>query len=159
MQRAGEFTGARIGPGAADARRAGDRRGIHKAFTTQIAALSLLVIALGKTHGMDAEHERTLVLRLIELPAMIEKTLTLDAQIRKLAERFVAKNHALFLGRGALFPIALEGALKLKEIPTSMPRAMRRASSSTDRWRWWTRTCPWWPWRPTTICSRSSSPT
>jgi glutamine---fructose-6-phosphate transaminase (isomerizing) len=98
--------------------RAGPEIGVAstKAFTTQIAALSLLVIALGKTHGMDAEHERTLVSRLIELPGMIEKTLSLDAQIRTLAARFVAKNHALFLGRGALYPIALEGALKLKEI-------------------------------------------
>jgi len=98
--------------------RAGPEIGVAstKAFTTQIAALSLLVIALGKTHGMDAEQERTLVSRLVELPAMIEKTLGLDGQIRELAQRFVTKHHALFLGRGALFPIALEGALKLKEI-------------------------------------------
>jgi glutamine---fructose-6-phosphate transaminase (isomerizing) len=87
-----------------------------KAFTTQITALALLVIALAKTHGADAERERTLVTRLVELPGMIEKTLALDPVILKLAERFVKKDHALFLGRGALYPIALEGALKLKEI-------------------------------------------
>jgi glucosamine--fructose-6-phosphate aminotransferase (isomerizing) len=98
--------------------RAGPEIGVAstKAFTTQITALSLLVIALAKTHGADAERERSLVTRLVELPGTIEKTLALDPVIRKLAERFVAKDHALFLGRGALYPIALEGALKLKEI-------------------------------------------
>jgi glucosamine--fructose-6-phosphate aminotransferase (isomerizing) len=87
-----------------------------KAFTTQITALSLLVIALAKTHGADAERERSLVNQLVELPGTIEKTLALDPVIRELATRFVARDHALFLGRGALYPIAMEGALKLKEI-------------------------------------------
>jgi glutamine---fructose-6-phosphate transaminase (isomerizing) len=98
--------------------RAGPEIGVAstKAFTTQITALSLLVIALAKSHGADAERERGLVSRLIELPGLIEKTLALDAQIRTLALRFVDKEHALFLGRGALHPIAMEGALKLKEI-------------------------------------------
>jgi glucosamine--fructose-6-phosphate aminotransferase (isomerizing) len=98
--------------------RAGPEIGVAstKAFTTQITALSLLVIALAKTRTADAERERGLVTRLIELPGLIEKTLALDPVIRKLAERFVEKDHALFLGRGALYPIAMEGALKLKEI-------------------------------------------
>jgi glucosamine--fructose-6-phosphate aminotransferase (isomerizing) len=98
--------------------RAGPEIGVAstKAFTTQIAALSLLVIALAKSHGTDAERERGLVTRLVELPGLIEKTLSLDPVIRKMAERFVAKHHALFLGRGALHPVAMEGALKLKEI-------------------------------------------
>jgi glucosamine--fructose-6-phosphate aminotransferase (isomerizing) len=98
--------------------RAGPEIGVAstKAFTTQIAALSLLVIALAKTHGADAERERTLVTRLVELPGIIEKTLQLDGQIRELAKRFVDKRHALFLGRGAMAAIAFEGALKLKEI-------------------------------------------
>jgi glutamine---fructose-6-phosphate transaminase (isomerizing) len=98
--------------------RAGPEIGVAstKAFTTQITALSLLVVALAKTHGADAERERTLVSRLVELPGAIEKTLALDPVIRELAGRFVKKEHALFLGRGALYPIALEGALKLKEI-------------------------------------------
>jgi glucosamine--fructose-6-phosphate aminotransferase (isomerizing) len=56
------------------------------------------------------------VTRLIEIPGILEKTLTLDPVIRKLARRFAEKHHALFLGRGALHPIAMEGALKLKEI-------------------------------------------
>ncbi len=98
--------------------RAGPEIGVAstKAFTTQIAALSLLVVALAKTHGADSERERGLVTRLVELPGLIEKTLQLDGQIRELAKRFVDKNHALFLGRGAMAAIALEGALKLKEI-------------------------------------------
>ncbi len=98
--------------------RAGPEIGVAstKAFTTQLAALSMLVIALAKHHGADAERERGLVQRLIELPALMEKTLALDPIIHKLAERFAEKHHALFLGRGAMHPIAMEGALKLKEI-------------------------------------------
>jgi glutamine---fructose-6-phosphate transaminase (isomerizing) len=98
--------------------RAGPEIGVAstKAFTTQITALSLLVIALAKNNGSDSERERSLVTRLIELPGLIDKTLAMDTQIRELARRFVDKQHALFLGRGALYPIAMEGALKLKEI-------------------------------------------
>jgi glucosamine--fructose-6-phosphate aminotransferase (isomerizing) len=98
--------------------RAGPEIGVAstKAYTTQLAALSMLVIALAKHHSADAERERGLVSRLIELPALVEKTLALDPIIHKLAERFAEKHHALFLGRGALHPIAMEGALKLKEI-------------------------------------------
>ena len=98
--------------------RAGPEIGVAstKAFTTQLAALNMLVIALGKHHGIDRERERQLVGRLIEIPRLIEETLTLDPVIRKLAEKFVDKHHALFLARGALAPIAMEGALKLKEI-------------------------------------------
>ena len=98
--------------------RAGPEIGVAstKAFTTQLAALSMFVIALAKHHGADAERERGLVHRLIELPALVEKTLALDPVIHKLAERFAEKHHALFLGRGALYPIAMEGSLKLKEI-------------------------------------------
>jgi len=98
--------------------RAGPEIGVAstKAFTTQLAALGMLVVALARHNGSDAERERSLVTRLIELPALIEKTLQLDPVIHKLAERFADKHHTLFLGRGALYPIALEGALKLKEI-------------------------------------------
>ena len=98
--------------------RAGPEIGVAstKAFTTQLAALDMLVIALAKHHGADAERERGLVTRLIELPALIEQSLELDPVLQKLAERFADKHHALFLGRGALHPIAMEGALKLKEI-------------------------------------------
>ena len=98
--------------------RAGPEIGVAstKAFTTQLAALSMLVVALAKHHGADAERERGLITRLIELPSLIEKTLELDPVVHRLAERFAEKRHTLFLGRGALYPIAMEGALKLKEI-------------------------------------------
>jgi glucosamine--fructose-6-phosphate aminotransferase (isomerizing) len=98
--------------------RAGPEIGVAstKAFTTQLAALGMLVVALAKHHGADAERERGLVTRLIEIPAILEKTLTLDPVIQELAKRFADKHHTLFLGRGALHPIAMEGALKLKEI-------------------------------------------
>ncbi len=98
--------------------RAGPEIGVAstKAFTTQLAALGMLVIALAKQHAADAERERGLVTRLTELPGLLERTLALDPVVHKLAERFAEKRHALFLGRGALHPIAMEGALKLKEI-------------------------------------------
>ena len=98
--------------------RAGPEIGVAstKAFTTQLAALGMLVVALARHQGADAERERGLVTRLIELPSLIEKTLQLEPVIQRLAERFADKHHALFLGRGALYPIAMEGALKLKEI-------------------------------------------
>ena len=98
--------------------RAGPEIGVAstKAFTTQLTALGMLVIALARHNGADAESERGLVSRLIELPGLIEKTLELDSVIHKLALRFADKQHALFLGRGALHAVALEGALKLKEI-------------------------------------------
>ncbi len=98
--------------------RAGPEIGVAstKAFTTQITALSMLVIALAKHGKADAERERGLVTRLVELPSLIEKTLALDPVLHKLALRFADKQHALFLGRGALHPIAMEGSLKLKEI-------------------------------------------
>jgi glutamine---fructose-6-phosphate transaminase (isomerizing) len=98
--------------------RAGPEIGVAstKAFTTQLTALGMLVIALARHNGGDAESERGLVSRLIELPGLIEKTLELEPVIKKLAMRFAEKQHALFLGRGALHAVALEGALKLKEI-------------------------------------------
>ena len=98
--------------------RAGPEIGVAstKAYTTQLAALGMLVIALARHNGADAERERGLVSRLIEVPGLIERVLQLDPVIHKLAERFADKHHTLFLGRGALYPVALEGALKLKEI-------------------------------------------
>ncbi|MDH5177461.1 MAG: glutamine--fructose-6-phosphate transaminase (isomerizing) [Gammaproteobacteria bacterium] len=98
--------------------RAGPEIGVAstKAFTTQLTALGMLVVALAKFHGADAERERGLVQKLIGIPSLIEATLKLDPVIRELAKRFVDKQHALFLGRGPMHPIAMEGALKLKEI-------------------------------------------
>ncbi|MEJ2652715.1 MAG: glutamine--fructose-6-phosphate transaminase (isomerizing) [Gammaproteobacteria bacterium] len=98
--------------------RAGPEIGVAstKAFTTQLVALLMLVVVLGRRHGLAAQAEIELVQQLTSLPAKIEQALTLNEQIQKLAERFADKRHALFLGRGTQFPVALEGALKLKEI-------------------------------------------
>lgn len=87
-----------------------------KAFTTQLAALSLLTIALGRRNGLEEKQERILVAQLAEIPGLIEQVLTLDSAIESLAEHFVDKHHALFVGRGVQNPVAMEGALKLKEI-------------------------------------------
>jgi glucosamine--fructose-6-phosphate aminotransferase (isomerizing) len=97
--------------------RAGPEIGVAstKAFTTQLTALGMLTIALAKRRG-EANPERELVSQLLELPGLVEKTLKLDAAIQELAEVFADKHHALFLGRGPLHAIAMEGALKLKEI-------------------------------------------
>jgi len=98
--------------------RAGPEIGVAstKAFTTQLTALAMLTIALARHNGSDPERERGLVTRLIELPALLEKTLELDPVVHRLALRFADKQHALFLGRGTMHAIAMEGALKLKEI-------------------------------------------
>ncbi len=87
-----------------------------KAFTVQLVDLLLLSILLGRRRGLDATQEAELVQALHQLPDVVEAALNLDTSIAKLAEQFVDRNHALFLGRGPLYPIALEGALKLKEI-------------------------------------------
>jgi len=87
-----------------------------KAFTTQLAALALLTIAIARRNGLEDKQERMLVTQLAELPGLIEQTLALDESIESLAQHFVDKHHALFLGRGVQNPVAMEGALKLKEI-------------------------------------------
>jgi glucosamine--fructose-6-phosphate aminotransferase (isomerizing) len=87
-----------------------------KAFTTQLAALALLTISLARRNGLEARQEKALVAQLSELPGLIEQVLALDSAIETLAEHFADKHHALFLGRGVQNPIAMEGALKLKEI-------------------------------------------
>lgn len=87
-----------------------------KAFTTQLVALQLLVIALGRRADLTPEREVELVSALHQLPDLCEQVLALDLQIQKISEAFSEKHHALFLGRGVDYPIAMEGALKLKEI-------------------------------------------
>ncbi len=88
-----------------------------KAFTTQLAALLMLVTAIGKVKGnISNEQEVEIVKALQSLPAEIEKALAFDKDIETLAEDFAEKNHALFLGRGEFYPIAMEASLKLKEI-------------------------------------------
>jgi len=87
-----------------------------KAFTTQLADLLMFAMALGKYHGLPPETESELVQALHDLPTRLEETLEVDQQVKAWAEQFIAKDHALFLGRGLHYPIAMEGALKLKEI-------------------------------------------
>ncbi len=87
-----------------------------KAFTTQLVALMLLVIVLGRRFNLSDKMEKDLVTQLVSLPEKVNQVLALNDQIKELAEDFADKQHALFLGRGLHYPIAMEGALKLKEI-------------------------------------------
>jgi glucosamine--fructose-6-phosphate aminotransferase (isomerizing) len=87
-----------------------------KAFTTQLTALALLTVSLARRNGLEERQERALVAQLGELPRLINDVLALDPSIEALAEHFADKHHALFLGRGVQNPVAMEGALKLKEI-------------------------------------------
>jgi glucosamine--fructose-6-phosphate aminotransferase (isomerizing) len=99
--------------------RAGPEIGVAstKAFTTQLAALALLALVLAKQRGrLSAEEEHKHLVALRHLPVAVTNTLALEPEIKKWAGRFACKQHALFLGRGHHYPIALEGALKLKEI-------------------------------------------
>jgi glucosamine--fructose-6-phosphate aminotransferase (isomerizing) len=98
--------------------RAGPEIGVAstKAFTTQLAALLLLVIAIGRRFNLSEDLEQKITKELFALPGNIEDVLRLNDEIKVLSEQFADKQHALFLGRGTHYPIALEGALKLKEI-------------------------------------------
>ena len=87
-----------------------------KAFTTQLVALLLLVASVARHFKLSAEAEEKIVRELRELPAILKETLKREAEIAELAKLFANKEHALFLGRGSHYPIAMEGALKLKEI-------------------------------------------
>jgi glucosamine--fructose-6-phosphate aminotransferase (isomerizing) len=87
-----------------------------KAFTSQLVALMQVVIALGRKHAMSRELEEKIVGELRAIPAKITEVLELDEKITEIAEKFANKKHALFLGRGTHYPVAMEGALKLKEI-------------------------------------------
>ena len=87
-----------------------------KAFTTQLCALLLLSLVLGRRNGMDETTEAGYVKDLHKLPELVEQVLSLDKAIQELSISFADKHHALFLGRGNQYPVAKEGALKLKEI-------------------------------------------
>ena len=98
--------------------RAGPEIGVAstKAFTTQLAALALLTLQLAKQRGLDDARYLKLCAQLRHLPSAIDAALKLEPQIVELSARFIHHQHALFLGRGAQYPVALEGSLKLKEI-------------------------------------------
>ena len=87
-----------------------------KAFTTQLTSLLLLTVALAKRNGMSEAAETEIVEALHQLPGLVDQALLLDPVIEKMSQLFADKHHSLFLGRGPMFPIAQEGALKLKEI-------------------------------------------
>lgn len=87
-----------------------------KAFTTQLVGLMMMTLAIGKHHGMAEEKQAEIAHALMTLPSKLDEVLALAPSIEALAEDFADKNHALFLGRGDQYPIAMEGALKLKEI-------------------------------------------
>lgn len=87
-----------------------------KAFTTQLTGLLMLTAAIGKHNGTSPAQLGKIISALHTLPAKLEEVMTLSEEIEQLAEEFADKNHSLFLGRGDQYPIAMEGALKLKEI-------------------------------------------
>jgi len=87
-----------------------------KAFTTQLSILTLLCIVLARRNGLSEENEKELIEDLHQLPHILEQTLLLNEQIRGISLDFADKRHSLFLGRGVQYPVAKEGALKLKEI-------------------------------------------
>lgn len=87
-----------------------------KAFVTQLTALFMLVLSVRKARGLETVDDKTLVAQLRHLPLAIEEVLKQDGMIANWARSFTNKEHAIFLGRGTLYPIALEGALKMKEI-------------------------------------------
>lgn len=98
--------------------RAGAEIGVAstKAFTTQLAGLLMLTAVIGRYHGMDKAIESRISKALASLPVKLEESLGITAEIEALAPQFADKDHSLFLGRGDQYPIAMEGALKLKEI-------------------------------------------
>ncbi|PXX92680.1 glutamine--fructose-6-phosphate transaminase (isomerizing) [Marinobacter vulgaris] len=87
-----------------------------KAFTTQLTALLIFTLALARHNGLEEAREAEIVEAIRLIPGQVEQVLALDAEIVELSKSFMDKFHSLFLGRGAMFPVALEGALKLKEI-------------------------------------------
>lgn len=98
--------------------RAGAEIGVAstKAFTTQLTGLMMLTLALGNHNGISQDAQDSIVQGLLSVPAKLEESLSLSQSIEALAEEFADKHHSLFLGRGDQYPIAMEGALKLKEI-------------------------------------------
>jgi glucosamine--fructose-6-phosphate aminotransferase (isomerizing) len=98
--------------------RAGTEIGVAstKAFTTQLVGLLMLTLALGRRNAMPEKKQQEVLLALQDLPDYVQQVLQLDDAIQRLSSSFIHKHHALFLGRGIQYPIAMEGALKLKEI-------------------------------------------
>ena len=116
LQRCHQFAGARIRPDPADPGRPGNRRGLDQGLH-QLVALLLLTLGIGRVQKRLADGvEAELVDELRRLPTRLGEALAMNRTVEKVSELFAEKHHTLFLGRGARFPVALEGALKLKEI-------------------------------------------
>ena len=127
--------------------RAGAEIGVAstKAFTTQLAALFTLCLALSKVKGrLSPQAEADAIDQLRYVPGSIQHALNLEPQIQAWSERFAQRDHALFLGRGIHYPVALEGALKLKEISLHPRGGVSAGELKHGRWHWWTRRCRWW---------------
>ena len=124
--------------------RAGPEIGVAstRAFTTQLAALYLLTLVIAKLRGkLDADTEAREIAALRRVPAAVQRVLDLEPRSRPGHNASVPKQHALFLGRGRHYPIALEGALKLKEISYIHAETYPAGELGTVCWRWWTRRC------------------
>ncbi len=87
-----------------------------KAFTTQLLSMLIVTLMLARYRGLDEEHEKDFVKQLVHAASASDEALTMSEDLKELAEEFAEKHHTLFLGRGPMWPIAMEGALKLKEI-------------------------------------------
>jgi glucosamine--fructose-6-phosphate aminotransferase (isomerizing) len=108
-----------------------------KAFTTQLVGLFLLTLAIAQAKGRLADADEEAHLKALRhLPVAVQSVLALEPQVIAWSEAFARKENALFLGRGMHYPVALEGALKLKEISYIHAEAYPAASSSTGRSRW-----------------------
>jgi glucosamine--fructose-6-phosphate aminotransferase (isomerizing) len=122
-----------------------------KAFTTQLAALFLLTLSLAQVNGRLSDAEEAEHLKAMRhLPVAISAVLALEPQIIAWAEDFARKENALFLGRGMHYPIALEGALKLKEISYIHAEAYPAGELKHGPLALVTKKCRWSPWRRTT---------
>ncbi len=141
--------------------RAGAEIGVAstKAFTTQLVVLFGLAVTLAKVRGVvSGEDEARYTEELRQLPGSVQHALNLEPQIAAWAQQFAKKTSALFLGRGIHYPIALEGALKLKEITYIHAEAYPAGELKHGRLPWWTKTCPSSSSRPTTACWTKSKP-
>ena len=131
-----------------------------KAFTTQLAGLFLLTLALAQSQGrLSEEKEQQYLAAMRHLPVALQSVLALEPQVISWSEDFAKRENALFLGRGIHYPIALEGALKLKEISYIHAEAYPAGELKHGPLAWWTAPCPWSRWRPTTSCWKSSRAT
>jgi glucosamine--fructose-6-phosphate aminotransferase (isomerizing) len=124
-----------------------------KAFTTQLLSMLIVTLILARQRGMSADTEAELVPYVVHAAAAVEEALQMSDELKQLAEDFAEKEHTLFLGRGPMWPVAMEGALKLKEISYIHAEAYAAGELRS------TKICRSSSLRPTTSWSTSSNPT